>query len=134
MINDDDSFSNGGSDYRDTGSSNVGNGKGLWAGYFRVRASEPTTGTLRLTQSLEQGGYYFQVLTYTNWNPNNNVYYSAPRGTTNQDTGNNASSNFAPTITKFPTSNASTAAATANIAIECNRVNMSMSEYYGGQA
>ena len=134
MINDDDSFGNGGSDYRDTGSSNVGNGRGLWAGYFRVRASEPTTGTLRLTQSLEQAGYYFTTLTYTNWNPNNNVYYSAPRGTTNQETGNNASTNFAPTITKFPSSNASTAAATSNIAIECAKQNMLMSEYYGGEA
>ena len=132
MINDDDGFGNAGSDYRDTGSSNVGNGRGLYSGYFQVRASEPTTGTLRLTHNLNQGGFYFNTLTYTNWNPNNNVYYSAPRGTTGNDTGNNASTNFAPTITKFPSSNASTAEATGNFAIECGRQNMLMSEYYGG--
>ena len=81
---------------------------------------------------MNQGGYYFNTLTYTNWNPSTNVYYSAPRGTTNNDTGNNASTNFAPTITKFPSSNASTAEATGNFGIECGRQNMLMSEYYGG--
>ena len=45
---------------------------------------------------------------------------------------NNASTNFAPTITKFPSSNASTAEATGNFGIECGRQNMLMSEYYGG--
>ena len=54
------------------------------------------------------------------------------RGTTNNDTGNNASTNFAPTITKFPSSNASTAEATGNFGVECGRQNMLMSEYYGG--
>lgn len=123
-----------GADNRDEGI-NVGNGYGLFNRFFGIRASEPTTGTLRVHSRCGANAYYGGkiVTTYDNYHTANT--FSGPTfGTTSAQ----GATNFTPTIT-YPdgvydghgSENARIRASNGDV--DTVKYRMSMSEYYGGQ-
>ena len=123
-----------GADSRDEGI-NVGNGYGLFNRFFGIRASEPTTGTLRVHSRCGANAYYGGkiVTTYDNYHTANT--FSGPTFGTPSAQG---ATNFTPTIT-YPdgvydghgSENARIRASNGDV--DTVKYRMSMSEYYGGQ-
>ena len=124
-----------GADYRDEGIS-VGNGYGLQGRILGVRATEPTTGTLRIHYRAGANSWAGGKITsvYSNY------HYASPyAGPTYGSTTAQGATNFAPTIT-YPDGvydgNANEAArlGASNRLISTMKYNMKMSEYYAGKA
>ena len=133
LYNEYDGFGVNGGDSRDEGI-NVGNGYGLFNRLYGIRASEPTTGTLRCHYRTGSNTYYGGkiVTTYSNFHTANTF-----QGPTFGTTSAQGATNFAPTITYdgvydgHGTQDARTKA--SNFFVSTMKYRMKMSEYYGGQ-
>lgn len=134
LYNEYDGFNVNGADYRDEGV-NVGNGYGLFNRLYGIRASEPTTGTLRCHYRTGANTYYGGKLTtvYSEYHTGNTF-----QGPTFGTTSAQGSTNVSPTIT-YPDGiydghgslDARTKA--SNFFVSTMKYQMRMSEYYGGQ-
>ncbi len=133
LYNEYDGFSVNGADYRDEGI-NVGNGYGLFNRLYGIRASEPTTGTLRCHYRTGANTYYGGKITtvYSEYHTGNTF-----QGPTFGTTSAQGSTNVSPTITYdgvydgHGSLDARTKA--SNFFVSTMKYQMRMSEYYGGQ-
>jgi len=125
LYNDFDGQGVNSADYRDAGIT-PGNSYGLYNRYFGFQASEPTTGTLRVSYRSDRPGVDIAT-TYTNYHTAN-VFSGPTYGSTSAE----GSTNFAPTITKSTGNTGSTDF--TNYQINTHRQNLSMTDYYGGDA